>query len=403
MTKKMYYEDTWMEECSAVVLACEKVDDGYAVLLDQTVIFPEGGGQPSDTGRLNEAVVLRAEERKEEIWNITSRQFEIGENVTVSVDIERRRDHSQQHSGEHVLSGLASSMFNAKNVGFHMAEGYSTIDLDIPLNEEQLSELVKQANIIVQKNVPISYRFVQADELDGIELRKRASGLTGEVRIVYIENVDSCTCCGTHCRTTGEIGYIMLSSWQNYKGGVRLWFLCGMRAVNASIERQSLIDKLAKRFSCKYEDVLNGVYKQGDELSGTKKELKERSLTLFGYKANELLSQAETVNGIKLIVCREDAFNAGELKQFAEILTKNGSTIALLFSQNDGKLSYLMCSSPTCGFSMRELCDTVNALTGGRGGGKDCFAQGSSKERSELTELMQQITAYLHTKIANMS
>lgn len=403
MTKKLYYDDTWMRECEATILSCKKAEDGYAVLLDKTVIFPEGGGQPSDTGMLNDAVVLRAEESGEEIWNIVSRPFKEGEKVNVKVDTVRRRDHSQQHSGEHIISGLASSMFGAKNVGFHMADSYSTIDLDIPLSEDQLASLIKEANLAVQRDLPISYRFVQAEELDGIELRKRASGLTGEVRIVYIENVDSCTCCGTHCRSTGEIGYIMLPSWQNYKGGVRLWFLCGMRAVSASVERQSVLDTLAKRFSCKYEDVLSAVCKQGSELSLIKKELKERNTALFQYRACELLETAESVKGVKFIVNRDDSLNAGELKQFSEVLTRNGKTIALLFSQSGGKLNYLMGASPSCGFSMRELCDTVNAITGGRGGGKDAFAQGSAGERAELDELIEQMIVYIRAKLANIA
>lgn len=400
MTKKVYYDDTWLDHCQATVLECESDGDhGYKVLLDQTVIFPEGGGQPSDTGRIGKESVTQAQEEGELIWHSTRSPFQRGEAVEVFTDMQRRRDHTQQHTGEHIVSGLASRLFGAKNVGFHMAESYATIDLDTALNEEQLKTLEEEANKAVQENLPIRYEFVNADKLGDYTLRKQAKGLEGEVRIVYVGDVDSCTCCGTHCVSSGEVGYIKISAWQNYKGGVRLWFLCGMRAVKYAAAQQGVIEELARRYSVKQEDLKSAVEKQGNELATLKYELKNRTDRLFSYQAEEAFSASESVNGLKLVI--EKLTNCGmpDLKLFADKLLKMGGCIAILFSENGDLLQYQLAASKGIKLSMRELCTVINGLTGGKGGGKDDFAQGSAKAQSGFDETLQQLKTYLLSKM----
>ena len=399
MTKKLYYQDVWLDECEAVVCACEQTKDGYAVLLDQTVIFPEGGGQPSDMGAINGIAVSAAYEKGEEIWNCVKEPLPVGEKVRVTLDRDRRRDHAQQHSGEHIISGLADKLFGAHNVGFHMAEDYATLDLDAPLTDGQLEKLARAANAVVQQNAPITYAFVQAEDLESVKLRKTAKGLSGEVRIVYIENADSCTCCGTHCQTTGEIGYIRFAAWQNYKGGVRLWFLCGMRAVESAMREHTAIDALAKRFSTKTDEVLPAVLRQGDELSEVKRTLKQRTDALLAYHTAALLAQAESIGDVKLVLYAEDGLSAADMKLFAQKIAEAEKSIALLFSQNGDTLLYQLAAAPGVKLSMRDVCAAVNAATGGRGGGKDAFAQGSAKAQPGLRETMEQLCVYLRAAL----
>lgn len=394
-TEKLYYHDVWLDRCEATVCNCEQTKDGYAVLLDRTVIFPEGGGQPSDTGSIDGVAVSAAFEKGEEIWNCVQTPFAVGDKVEVRLDTQRRRDHAQQHSGEHIISGLADKLFGAHNVGFHMAEDYATLDLDAPLTDEELASLERAANEVVQRNEPITYAFVQAEELPNIKLRKTAKGLQGEVRIVYIADADSCTCCGTHCKTTGEIGYICFSAWQNYKGGIRLWFLCGMRAVDSAARSRGIVNAVAKRFSTKAEEALASVVKQGDELSALKREMKLRTDALLTYRCAELLAESEKAGDTKLILHMEDRLSAADLKLFTEKITSTEKAVAVIFSMAGDTLLYQIASSNGVKLSMREVCNAVNAATGGRGGGKDTFAQGSAKAQPGLQETMEQLRVYL--------
>ena len=290
MTKRAYYENGALE-CEATVLRCRAMENGFEILTDVTSIFPESGGQLSDTGFIGDAHVTHAREEGSEVWHLCDKAVEAGAKVKIVADAGPRLDHTQQHSGEHILSGMASKLFGAKNVGFHMAEDYATIDLDTQLTHEQIKELQREANRAVQRNVPVTYETVQGEELENIRLRKQAKGLKGDIRIVYFDGgeVDSCTCCGTHVAFSGEVGYIKITAHIKYKGGTRIWFACGMRAVEDSLNNQDIVDSLAVRFSAKQEDVLNAVLRQGDELTAARHQLKERTEKLNEFIAAELL------------------------------------------------------------------------------------------------------------------
>lgn len=399
MTKKLYY-DPERTACEATVLACEAVGDGYDILLDATVIYPEGGGQLSDTGHIGEARISHAREADGEIWHLADRPLPVGAAVRVTFDLEPRLDHTQQHTGEHILSGLAKTLFGASNVGFHMAEDYATIDLDLPLSEAQLNRLETEANRAVQRDVPTVTRIVNESELDEIPLRKRAKGLAGEeIRIVWCGGVDSCTCCGTHCARSGAVGMIRITAHMNYKGGTRLWFACGMRAVADAQENARLADKLARRFSTKPEGVLDAVTKQGDELVALKRMLRMRTDALLAYRAAELLQAAETVRGVKCIVYAENGLSAQELKQLAEKLCAQQQAVAVLFSRIGETVYYQLWRAAGVSLSMRELCAALNAITGGKGGGRDDAAQGSAKAQPGFAELIAQFERYLKQRM----
>lgn len=406
MTKRLYYPQQQQESslvCEAAVLACHSHEDHYEILLDATTIFPEGGGQLSDEGWLYDltsgrelARISHAREAGEEVWHLADNPIAAGTRVRVIADEALRRDHSAQHSGEHILSGLASRLFGAKNVGFHMARDYATLDLDIFLSEEQLEALERAANAAVQADMPTEHRLVDASELDGLELRKKAAGLTGEVRIVYIGGVDSCTCCGTHVQRSGEIGYIRISSTMKYKGGTRMWFACGMRAVEEALADKAGLDKLARRFSTKASDVPEAVIRQGDELVACKKELRRRTEELLIYRAAELLSTAEEVNGLRLCTALLEGMDMAELKVLAEKLCKHAGAVAILLSTREDALLYQLARGQGVSASMKELCLALNGLTGGRGGGREDMAQGSAALSGALRpeDALEQMRAY---------
>ncbi|MGN0792448.1 MAG: DHHA1 domain-containing protein [Christensenellales bacterium] len=397
MTKRAYHDNGALS-CQAMVLDCVAVEGGYEILTDVTAIFPESGGQLSDTGRIGDAVISHAREEGELVWHMADRPLEKGAVVTVTADAEPRIDHTCQHSGEHILSGLASKLFGAVNVGFHMAEDYATIDLDTFLTHEQIQQLQREANRAVQRNVPVTSVVVRGEELENMPLRKQAKGLTGDIRIVYFEDgaVDSCTCCGTHVAYSGEVGYIKITSHIKYKGGVRIWFACGMRAVEDSLKNQDIVDSLAVRFSAKAEDVVSAVIRQGDELNAAKHQLRERTQQLQKYISAELLQSAESIGGARLVVSLQQGARMNELKTLAEKLTEQPEAVAVLFSLNGETLMYQLARGKAVKNSMRELIQAVNAAVGGKGGGRDEFAQGSAAVggATDVEGTVEQIRSY---------
>lgn len=405
MTKRLYYprEEQDTLSCTARVLECREDQDGYEICLDATVIFPEGGGQLSDQGQLCHietgavmAEVTHAREEGDLVFHRTDRPIQPGTQVLVKAREDLRRDHSAQHSGEHVLSGLAYTHFGAKNVGFHMAADYVTLDLDIFLDEEKLHALELAANQAVQRNLPTRVQVVDGADLAGMTLRKKAAGLTGPVRIVYVAGVDSCTCCGTHVAYAGEIGYIHLDSAAKYKGGTRLWFSCGMRGVERAWQEKTELDKLARRFSTKSEDVVEAVARQGDELSSCKRELKQRTGELLTYRAGELLAKGEAIGGVRLAAALLEGLDMGELKLLADKLCGEAGVVALLFSRKGDTLYYQLARSAGVEASMKELCLAVNGLAGGRGGGRPDMAQGSAALTNAVKgeDVLEQAAAY---------
>ena len=387
MTEILYYEYPMVVSCTAKVVSCAEKDGAYLVALDRTPIFPEGGGQLPDRGSIvsgaGTAEITDCHTVGGEILHTCSAPFTPGEAVTVNLDVSRRLDHAEQHTGEHILSGLASKLFGAVNVGFHMAEDYCTIDLDIELTPEQLVELELAANRAVRADLPVHTEVTDGDDASSRRLRKRAEKAQGEVRIVYIDNgkVDSCTCCGTHLPHTGMVGAIRITDSQHYKGGTRLWFACGGRASSASVREHAALTALARQYSTSREELPNAIRKQMDELTAAKAELKAKSALLAAGTAAALVENAVKAGSV-LITCEKLAgMNANDLKLVCDRLAESAKEpfAALVFAENrEGGTDYRMACSQGVKLSMKELCAAVNAAVNGKGGGSPLFAQGKT-------------------------
>lgn len=396
MTERLYYHNPYLKSCTATVLECRKNGEHYEVLLDRTVIFPEGGGQPSDTGMINGIKVLRANDCGEDIWNVVDSPIIPGSSVTVTIDFDRRFDHSQQHTGEHIVSGLAHKLFNATNVGFHMAEEYVTIDFDIPLTDEQLLQLETEANAAVCRNIPITVNIVEEAELPSVPLRKRASGLTGDIRIVSIDGVDSCTCCGTHTETSAEVGIVKFTDHAKYKQGVRIWLVCGMRALEDYRKKQLMLTEASRQFSTKWENVPQMIAKQSNELSEQKRLYKLRTAKYLAYRSGELLINAkELKHGCRLVYTVEDALSGEELKLLCESLCAQKGVVAVVFTKNGDSLFYQLMRSENVTISMRRLIEAINVALVGKGGGRDDRVQGSAKLTDSTEGALEQLESYL--------
>ncbi|MBO4562742.1 MAG: alanyl-tRNA editing protein [Clostridia bacterium] len=373
MTERLYYITPMLTSCEARVVSSHEEGGRFFAVLDRTVIFPEGGGQPADRGMIGEARVTDAKEQDGEVVHETDRLLDAGSSVTVTLDVPRRLDHSEQHTGEHILSGLAHKLFGAKNVGFHMAEDYCTIDLDVFLSEEQLSRLEAEANAAVRRNAPVVPEEMDRAKLDAITIRKKSDVKSDEIRVVWIGggDIDSCTCCGTHCATTGEVGYIRIVDSQKYKGGTRLWFSCGGRAVREASELTRAMTELARSYSTSRSELPAAVRKQSEELSQAKRELKARTQALCDGIA--------LAHGEEIAVISAEGFGANDVKMLTESLIRGGAKVALAFGRSGGATHYRALRAEGVSAPMNELVKAVNGLMGGKGGGSPAFAQGSAK------------------------
>ena len=395
MTLKLYDQNSHQTQATARVAACTPVEGGFDVLLDQTVLFPEGGGQPCDTGWIGEARALACREDHGDVIHKTDRALAVGETVSVRLDWARRFDFMQQHTGEHLLSFAFYKLFEAANFGFHLALDYATIDFDKPLSREQIAEAELLANSYVWRNLPVKTAFYDSEEdVKSLPLRKHAEGLTAPIRIVSIEDADMCTCCAPHCALTGEIGSIFVLDAAGYKGGTRVTFLCGERALKRHRAEHDDLDAIARRFSASRENAVSAVAKLSDEYGALKKRERELAKELNGFLSNELRSNAKQAGKFRVAVRLFSGMDAGRLKDLAQCAAEPGM-LAVLFSQVDGKLSYVLASGEKFPLDVGELIPAVNAATGGKGGGRGTLAQGMAQSDSGAEETVKQVEDYL--------
>ena len=399
MTERLYLIDSHLFENQCTVLSCEPAKEGFDVMVDRTVFFPNKGGQPCDTGVLGGVKVVDVRESGDELILRTEGPLPVGETVTGHIDEERRLDIMEQHTGEHVLSWCAYKLFDAVNVGFHCALTYATLDLDKPLTSEQVTEMEDMANGLVRRNLPVTATIYDSEEdLAGVPLRKHAEGLIAPIRVVSIEDADSCTCCAPHVHSTGEIGAIKIVSAVAYKGGMRMTFLCGGRAMKQFQKLQTAVDAIARKFSTAGDEVLSAVEKQEAELKAVKKEKADLTARLEGYLTAELKAQAEDVKGKKLLVRLTDT-DPKRLRPLA-LATLPEKGLTLLLTERNGQLSYVLCANGLK-LDMGELIPAVNLALGGRGGGRGTLAQGSAPTPSGLPETVEQLRTYLKQRLAN--
>ena len=399
MTERLYLIDSHLFENQCTVLSCEPAKEGFDVMVDRTVFFPNKGGQPCDTGILGGVKVVDVRESGDELILRTDGPLPVGETVTGHIDEKRRLDIMEQHTGEHVLSWCAYKLFDAVNVGFHCALTYATLDLDKPLTSEQVTEMEDLANGLVRRNLPVTATIYDSEEdLAGVPLRKHAEGLIAPIRVVSIRDADSCTCCAPHVHSTGEIGAIKIVSAVAYKGGMRMTFLCGGRAMKQFQKLQTAVDAIARKFSTAGDEVLSAVEKQEAELKAVKKEKADLTARLEGYLTAELKAQAEDVKGKKLLVKLTDT-DPKRLRPLA-LATLPEKGLTLLLTERNGQLSYVLCANGLK-LDMGELIPAVNLALGGRGGGRGTLAQGSAPTPSGLPETVEQLRTYLKQRLAN--
>ena len=278
MTIKLYENNVLLKACQCIVTACEERNGLYFIQVDQTVFYPEGGGQLSDRGTLGGVQVVHVSEKNGCIYHECQQPLEIGAQVEAKLDWQVRRDRMQQHCGEHLLSYAVYKLFQANNVGFRMNEELVSIDLDKELTDAELLQAQQLTNEIIWENRPIHIEYVDSSEAGRYKdkMRKFNDKLTGLLRIVEIEDADVCTCCGTHPPFTGMVGCVKVVRHEKHKQGCRVEFLCGARAMADADRKNETVLGLAREFSAKPEDVTEYFAKYKADTEALKEALKQK-------------------------------------------------------------------------------------------------------------------------------
>ncbi|MEG2427378.1 MAG: alanine--tRNA ligase-related protein [Clostridium sp.] len=371
--EKLYQQAPYTVKFEAEVISCKEGKTGFEVILNRTAFYPEGGGQPSDTGVLGGAKVLSVHEKAGEIIHYTDAALNPGEIIQGTIDWNQRFSNMQQHSGEHIVSGLIHAHFGYDNVGFHMGNEEMTIDLNGVLTWEQLMDIEQEANRMIYKNIPLCITYPSEEELETISYRSKKE-LTGQVRIVEVPGADVCACCGTHVERTGEIGIIKFISMIHYKTGVRISMLCGEKALLACERRIDQTNRISAILSAKQDNIVVAVEK-------LKQDALEKEGQIAGLKRQLITIKAEQFEDREMradqcLLVFEPELSPILVRQFCDLLLeKNKGLIAAVCSEKmAGEYNY--CIGSRAG-GMKSLGKNLNEELTGKGGGTDLMIQGT--------------------------
>ncbi len=373
---ELFYRDPYMTEFTAEVVSCTKGKKDYEVILSDTAFYPEGGGQPADHGMLGGVPVTDVKrDREDRIIHHVTEPLEAGSTVTGVIDWERRFDHMQNHSGEHIVSGLIHQMFGYDNVGFHLSDNIVLVDFNGFLSPKDIAEVERKANELVWRNVAVVETFPDDAELEHMEFRAKKE-LSGKVRIIEIPGGDICACCGTHVMRTGEIGVIKLITSQKNGEGTRIEMMCGMRALNDYIRKNEMNSEIYRMFAVKPYEAADAVrrLKETDDEKG--RELTKLARKYFSVRAEQV------AEGTPFVLNIEEGVSANAAREYANVLVteKNVGTAAVLMRQAENRYAYIIISQTK---DLRSLSKEINGRLNGRGGGKPDMIQGSLEADEE--------------------
>lgn len=376
-----FYKDPYLKEFDTEAVSCEPGKNGYEVILKDTIFYPEGGGQPGDRGTINDVKVLDTKRINGEVVHITEKEV-IGK-VHCVLDWDRRFDHMQQHTGEHIFSGMVHKYFGYENVGFHMGEKI-LVDFNGTLQEKDIEMLEREANQTIWNNNPIEVSFPNEEELRTLDYRSKKE-LSGKVRIVSIPSADICACCGTHVMYTGEVGLIKVLSFQKHKNGTRVEIVCGGRAFRQVCHIYNENQKISHLLSAPVDQTAMAV----ESLLENRNAL-QRRLSVYAQASLEKDFSEIRENEPFVLLFTEGA-DRNEIRRYANriIDEKKAGTAAYINLEDNGNYSYLILSNTV---PLREVGKVLNERLNGKGGGRDTFLQGSFQaEKEEIKKVMEEI------------
>lgn len=372
-TIKMYDIYCYVKEFAAKVVFCEEKDGAYLVVLDQTAFFPEGGGQSADTGKIEDANVLDVQIRDDIVYHKTDKPLRVGAIVICEIDWDTRFSRMQNHSAEHLISGIIHNLYGYNNVGFHMNDRFITLDCDGPLAESDIAKIELEANKAIYANKKINILFPLADELSQYDYRSKLD-ITENVRLVEIEDYDLCACCAPHVASTGEIGVIKILSFIPYKKGTRIEMVAGLLAFNDYCNLHNSNKAIMNLLSAKREDIFTATEKIHKDLGDVRVENKKLSAELA-----LLQMEKHTIKDGICVFVNNASYD--ELRACSNSLIENFDYCHVFSNTDSDNYIYVVSSKE---HNVREAVQNLNKAFNGKGGGRDFYAQGkiiaSSKE-----------------------
>ena len=379
--RKLFYEDTTITDFTATIISCEPVADKkqYRILLDATAFFPEEGGQSADKGTINELPVLDVQIKNDLIYHYLEQPLEPGTTVTGHVDWEQRFDFMQQHSGEHIVSGLVHNRFGYNNVGFHLSNNEVTLDFNGELTPEQLKEIELKANEIIYQNLPVEISYPSKEELAALSYRSKIE-IEGQVRIVTIPGVDVCACCAPHVAHTGEIGMIKITNCQSHRGGVRLNILCGARALADYNKKQDSVTAISVALSAKQDLIADAVLKLKEDMLRQQERINTLQAQLLNFRVSTLPAPSECDNAVLFV----DKMDTIAIRNTVNTLVECYTGYCGVFSGDEETGYSFIVGSKTK--NCKELAQILRTELGAKCGGNTPMIQGSVNATKEILE-----------------
>ncbi|MCR5467859.1 MAG: alanyl-tRNA editing protein [Lachnospiraceae bacterium] len=374
MTKRLFDEDAYAVEFDAEVEECEKDDALYRIVLNQTLFFPEEGGQSPDKGTIEDIAVCDVQVKQGVIYHYTKTPLEVGNTVHGKIDFEHRFSNMQQHGGEHIFSGLVHSAYGYDNVGFHLSDQIVTMDYNGVLTKEQVNEIEEKANKVIFSNIDILVSFPSKEEAEAIPYRSKKE-IDGPLRLVTIPGVDICACCAPHVRKTGEIGLLKVMSVQSYKGGVRLSILCGKRALLAFRTKNETVGTLMADLSSNEDALLENVKKIKNTSMQYKQKLSETAKIMVRREIEAIAS------GEKNVILFEEGLENTTARNIVNEMVERFDGITGIFTSSDNdsdsditSFSFILASKDT---DMKPVAAVLKEKLNAKGGGSSAMIQGS--------------------------
>ncbi len=366
-TIKLYYQDAFLRQFDAAVLDCAADKKAWQVVLDRTAFYPEGGGQGADHGTLGGVNVLDVHEKDSVIYHTCDGPLTVGGTVTGQIDWQRRFDHMQQHSGEHIVSGMLCSTYHCDNTGFHLGADTVTIDYNADIPWEGVLDIERRANRYIWENHPIVIRYPEPAELAVLPYRSKKA-LEGPVRITEFPGADMCACCGTHVETSGQVGLVKFIGWQKFRDGVRLDVLFGQRALDYLALNWQQNSAIGRELSVKPDATHAAVTRLKEELAA----VKQRCDALETAQFESLAAQYDGAGNVLLV---QPPMESDAARRLCDMTAARCGGRCAVFAGQNGAYKYAVIHP---GADIRELIKSMNAALNGRGGGRDGFAQGSA-------------------------
>lgn len=370
---ELFYREPYLKEFDSVVLTCEESKQGYVITLEDTLFYPEGGGQPCDFGTLNAIDVIDVQRKNDIVYHTVKEEIPVGTKVHGIIDWKRRFDHMQNHTGEHIVSGIIHKHYGYENVGFHMGDVIQ-IDMSGPLTWEQLMLVEQEANEVIYSNVPVEITYPTKEELEKIPYRSKKE-LIGKIRIVTIGDADICACCGTHVAYTGEIGLVKILSVIKHKDGVRIEMLSGNRALEFLRKEHEEAQHISQALSAKVLEIDQAV----DKLLVSNEQLYLQKKNMADILLEQKINIYEEC--ASFVLDFEEGMERTSLVNFADkmLKEKNIGTVAICNQERQG-YSYIILSQS---LNLRDYVKELNTSLNGKGGGKPDIIQGSFQANKE--------------------